>query len=130
MSQNSSEPILSSENSAYQNFASYWKVICQLDINVWHKWMHTHRINLMLLHDTPLPANLHEADSGGRFAHIQVKKAVTALSQFLREYSTFVMLANHSYIKFIQVSVAAPAARLTNACFPVTGLQTTVNRFS
>lgn len=105
MSHNSSEPILSSENSAYQNFASYWKTICQLDINVWHKWMHTHRINLILFHDSPLPANLHQPDVRSRFGHVQVKKAVTALSQFLHDYSTFVLLSNHSYIKFIQMSV-------------------------
>ena len=103
LSPNSSEVILSSENSAYQQFASYWKHICLLDINVWHKWMHTHRINLILNHDVPLPRHMHQADSSGRFFHIQCLKAMTALSSFLRSYSTFVMLENHSYIKFIQM---------------------------
>lgn len=103
LSPNASELILSSEHSAYQQFASYWKHICLLDITVWHKWMHTHRINLLLEHDSPLPQHLHQADSAGRFFHVQCLKSMTALSRFLREFSTFVMLENHSYIKFIQM---------------------------
>lgn len=101
LSPNSNELLLSSENSQYQQFAAYWKTICLLDINIWHKWMHTHRINLILTHDRPLPKFLHQPGNNGRFHHIQCLKAMTALSDLLRVNSSFVMLENHSYIKFI-----------------------------
>lgn len=100
LSPDSNELVTASENSAFHVVSLYWKKICLLDINVWHKWMHTHRINLILEHDHPLPVNLHEANSSGRFFHIQCLKAMAALSQLLREYSSFVLLENHSYIKF------------------------------
>ena len=104
LSPNSNELLVSSENSRHQQFAAYWKTICLLDISIWHKWMHTHRINLILTHDQPLPKFLHVPTPNGRsFHHIQYLRAMSALSDLLRRHSSFVMLENHSYIKFIKM---------------------------
>jgi len=100
LSPDSNELVTASENSAFHNLSHYWKKICLLDINVWHKWMHTHRINLILEHDLPLPSNLHFPADNRRYYHVQCLKAMAALSSLLRDYSSFVLLENHSYIKF------------------------------
>jgi hypothetical protein len=106
LSPDSKDLVTASENSEYQYLSKYWKQICLLDINVWHKWMHTHRINLILKHDLPLPEKfLHEPNSEKRFFHIQCLKSMSALSQLLRDYTSFVLLENHSYIKFMTVWV-------------------------
>lgn len=51
---NSSQLVLStsSGNDANQSaFAMYWKPILSLDVNIWQKWLHTHRIEIILKHD-------------------------------------------------------------------------------
>lgn len=40
---------------AYPQFAQFWKPVCLLDTNIWQKWMHTHRIGVLLEHDHPFP---------------------------------------------------------------------------
>lgn len=99
---NLSSPILSSKNAAHTKFAAYWKQISLLDVNIWQRWMHTHRINLVLEHDMPLPKHLHMSNNNGRYLSVQCRQAQAALSVLLRNYSSFVMLENVSYIKIIQ----------------------------
>ncbi|RWS27289.1 protein SZT2-like protein, partial [Leptotrombidium deliense] len=105
---NSSYPVLTSKTSQ-SAFAQYWKQICLLDVNMWQKWMHTHRIKLILQHDTPLPKYLHLPSANGRYAHIQCRQALQEVNTLLNNYSSFVMVENHSYIKLIQnVETDAP----------------------
>ncbi|RWS15051.1 protein SZT2-like isoform X7 [Dinothrombium tinctorium] len=104
---NSSYPVLTSKNS-HLSFAAYWKQICLLDVNVWQKWMHTHRIKLILQHDTPLPKYLHLPNANGRFMHVQYRQALQEVNTLLNNYSSFVMVENHSYIKLIQSNNEQP----------------------
>lgn len=82
-------------------FAQFWKPICLLEPSVWKKWLHTHRIGLVLQHDRPLPRHLHSANSSGRFQVIQCRQAAAALYSLLKDWSTFVLIENHSYVKLI-----------------------------
>ncbi|GFT28929.1 KICSTOR complex protein SZT2 [Nephila pilipes] len=100
-STNTSIPILQSANVANIQFTSFWKPLCMLDINVWQKWMHAHRIGVILQHDTPLQKNLHLPNSSGRYAHVQCRLAITALNSLLSEESSFVLVENHSYINLL-----------------------------
>ena len=82
-------------------FSSYWKPILSLDVNVWHKWFHIHRIEVILQHDVPLPDGLHIVPSDGRYHAVQCRVAFSSLVSMLREWCTFVLLENHTYVKFI-----------------------------
>ncbi|ESO95892.1 hypothetical protein LOTGIDRAFT_144381, partial [Lottia gigantea] len=91
---------LNLKDSALTNFASFWRPIVMLDTNIWQKWMHCHRIGLVLEHDMPLPKYLHIPNSSGRFHPIGCMQALTSLNSALREWCTFVLKENMSYIKF------------------------------
>ncbi|GIY29629.1 KICSTOR complex protein SZT2 [Caerostris extrusa] len=93
-------PSLTRNISSLQ-FASFWKTLCLLDINVWQKWMHAHRIGVILQHDTPLQKNLHLPNSSGRYAHVQCRQAMNTLHTVLSELTSFVLVENHSYIKLL-----------------------------
>jgi hypothetical protein len=102
MPPNSGDPVLSSKNIVHSLFAQYWKPICMLDVNLCKKWMHTHRINVILEHDMPLPKHLHSANTSGRYINVQCRQSMSSLSVLLKETSSFVLLENHSYIKLLQ----------------------------
>ena len=72
-----------------------------LDVNIWQKWMHTHRIGLILEHDKPLGKHLHTPNSSGRFHPVACRQAQIKLNVFLAEASTFVLMENHAYITLI-----------------------------
>ena len=63
--------------------------------------MHLHRINVILRADQVLPKYLHIPNVNGKYMHVQCRQALASLSVLLKDYSSFVMLENHSYIKFI-----------------------------
>lgn len=106
---NSTHPVLSSKNNcAYAQFASFWKLVCMLDINVWQRWMHVHRVGLLLQHDMHLPQHLQQANSSGRYDPVQCRQALNQLAAFLRDNTSFVLADNHSYVGFIQGDVDKP----------------------
>ena len=82
-------------------FASFWKPVCSLDINIWHRWMHTHRINLLLTHDYPLPKHLLSTNPSGRYTHIQCRKSAAKLYSTLKSFANFTLMENTSYVKFL-----------------------------
>lgn len=42
----SDNPILSSGDlETYSDFANFWRPLCVMDINLWHKWLHVHRLS-------------------------------------------------------------------------------------
>lgn len=40
-----------SKDSSHSQFASYWKPILSMDGNFWQRWLHMHRIAIILEHD-------------------------------------------------------------------------------
>jgi hypothetical protein len=96
-------------------FSSFWRPICSLDTSIWHRWMHTHPLHLILAHDLPLPKHLFSPNSSGRFAPVQCRKAMFQLSNMLKEVSSFVLVENTCYIKLLHeyeggVATAEPSS--------------------
>ncbi|KAG7488258.1 hypothetical protein MATL_G00032180 [Megalops atlanticus] len=102
----STTPVLSlqhsgSKDSSQSQFASYWKPILSMDANFWQRWLHMHRIAIILEHDIPVPKHLHTAGSNGRFSTIQCRISHSALTSLLRDWSSFVLVEGYSYVKLI-----------------------------
>ena len=38
-----------------QTFLTFWKPICSLELDIWHRWLHAHRLHILLNNDYPLP---------------------------------------------------------------------------
>ncbi|KAK3857346.1 hypothetical protein Pcinc_036398, partial [Petrolisthes cinctipes] len=94
-------PVLSDATSdQYPQFSSFWRPVCLLDINVWQKWLHTHRVGVILAHDHPLPKNLHLTSASGRYGAIHCRQAELALTTLLAEWCDFSLVENYSYVKF------------------------------
>ncbi|XP_066518983.1 KICSTOR complex protein SZT2 [Hoplias malabaricus] len=102
----STTPVLSLQHSGLKDssqsqFASYWKPILSMDANFWQRWLHMHRIAIILEHDIPVPKHVHNAGSNGRFSTIQCRIAHSALTSLLRDWSSFVLVEGYSYVKLI-----------------------------
>ncbi|XP_048517774.1 KICSTOR complex protein SZT2 isoform X3 [Dendroctonus ponderosae] len=83
-------------------FVNIWHGITQLETSHWRKWFHTHKISLILTHDTPLPTKLHMTScSSQRYQVVQCRQAVVALHGMLADWSSFVLIDNHTYLKFL-----------------------------
>ncbi|XP_040040747.2 SZT2 subunit of KICSTOR complex isoform X2 [Gasterosteus aculeatus] len=102
----STTPVLSlqhsgSKDSSQSQFASYWKPILSMDANFWQRWLHMHRIAILLEHDMPVPKHLHTAGNNGRYSTIQCRISHSALTSLLRDWSSFVLVEGYSYVKLI-----------------------------
>ena len=42
----------SGSDSSHAQFAAYWKPVLSMDANSWQRWLHMHRLVLILEHDT------------------------------------------------------------------------------
>lgn len=84
-----------------QVLANYWKSLSSIDINIWPRWLHTYKIPLVLNQDSPLPSHLLHPSESGRYSSIQCRVAASKLFAFLRNWSTLVLLENHSYVKLL-----------------------------
>ncbi|XP_043097535.1 KICSTOR complex protein SZT2-like [Puntigrus tetrazona] len=109
----STTPVLSlqhsgSKDSSQSQFASYWKPILSMDANFWQRWLHMHRIAIILEHDIPVPKHVHNAGSNGRFSTIQCRISHSALTSLLRDWSSFVLVEGYSYIKLIYSASELP----------------------
>ncbi|KAG9341530.1 hypothetical protein JZ751_019035 [Albula glossodonta] len=109
----STTPVLSlqhsgSKDSSQSQFASYWKPILSMDANFWQRWLHMHRIAIILEHDIPVPKHLHTAGSNGRFSTIQCRISHSALTSLLRDWSSFVLVEGYSYVKLIYSAADQP----------------------
>ncbi|KAM9483301.1 KICSTOR complex protein SZT2 isoform 11-T11 [Clarias gariepinus] len=116
----STTPVLSlqhsgSKDSSHSQFASYWKPILSMDANFWQRWLHMHRIAIILEHDVPVPKHVHSAGSNGRFSTIQCRIAHSALTSLLRDWTSFVLVEGYSYVKLIY----SAAAHLPNSFYLV-----------
>ncbi|KAI7807837.1 KICSTOR complex protein SZT2 isoform X9 [Triplophysa rosa] len=102
----STTPVLSlqhsgSKDSSQSQFAFYWKPILSMDANFWQRWLHMHRIAIILEHDIPVPKHVHNAGCNGRFSTIQCRISHSALTSLLRDWSSFVLVEGYSYVKLI-----------------------------
>ncbi|XP_039512384.1 KICSTOR complex protein SZT2 isoform X12 [Pimephales promelas] len=109
----STTPVLSlqhsgSKDSSQSQFASYWKPILSMDANFWQRWLHMHRIAIILEHDIPVPKHVHNAGSNGRFSTVQCRISHSALTSLLRDWSSFVLVEGYSYVKLIYSASELP----------------------
>ena len=58
-------------------------------------------MGMILHHDEPVGKHLHTPNSSGRFHTITSRRALDIFDKMLSEWSTFVLMENHSYIKLI-----------------------------
>ncbi|PWA27293.1 hypothetical protein CCH79_00019484 [Gambusia affinis] len=105
----STTPVLSLQHSGSKDpsqsqFASFWKPILSMDTNFWQRWLHMHRIAIILEHDLPVPKHLHTAGNNGRYSTIQCRISHSALTSLLRDCSSFVLVEGYSYVKLIYSS--------------------------
>ena len=80
---------------------TFWRPLCTIDTSLWYRWFHSDKIVLVLQQDSFLPRNLLAPSSNGRFASIQCRLAALKLFAFLKSWSTFILLENHSFIRFL-----------------------------
>ncbi|KAH0618709.1 hypothetical protein JD844_018144 [Phrynosoma platyrhinos] len=108
----STTPVLSlqhsSSDSCHSQFAAYWKPILSMDANFWQKWLHMHRIVILLEHDMPVPKHLHTPGNNGRYSTIQCRISHSALTSLLRDWSSFVLVEGYSYVKLMRSSEDQP----------------------
>nr|CAD7404145.1 unnamed protein product [Timema cristinae] len=98
---NSSMSSLTSSDTTCSQFTQFWRPICLMEPTVWQKWLHMHRLSLILQHDHPLPKHLHLANSSGRFQVVQCRQAAASLYALFKDWCTFALIENHSYVKLL-----------------------------
>ncbi|XP_039179309.1 KICSTOR complex protein SZT2 isoform X6 [Crotalus tigris] len=108
----STTPVLSlqhsSSDSSHSQFAAYWKPILSMDANLWQRWLHMHRVVILLEHDMPVPKHLHTPGNNGRYSTIQCRISHSALTSLLRDWSSFVLVEGYSYVKLMHSSEDLP----------------------
>lgn len=82
-------------------FQEYWQKLSYLDTRSWKNLMHIHTLRLVLGHDQPKFKNIHYQNANGRYTHVQCRRALSAISNFIKEYASFALLEDSTYIKFI-----------------------------
>lgn len=66
------------------------------------KWVHTHILRLVLTHDQPLPKNIFMKNcNSSKAMRITSQDALIALNQTFSQLTTFPLVRNQSYIKFV-----------------------------
>lgn len=91
------------DESRASEFQQYWQDISCLDIVSWKNYMHVHDIRLVLEHDQPKQKYLHHPNVNGRYTHVQCRRAFSVVSNFIKNYASFSLLEDKTYIKiFLQ----------------------------
>ncbi len=79
----------------------FWRPLCTIDTSLWFRWLHSDKIILVLQPDA-LPRNLLVPSStGGRYSTLPCRMAASRLFDFLKTWSSFVLIENQSYIRFL-----------------------------
>ncbi|XP_069843557.1 KICSTOR complex protein SZT2 isoform X3 [Dipodomys merriami] len=108
----STTPVLSLQpsgsDSSHAQFAAYWKPVLSMDANSWQRWLHMHRLVLILEHDIPVPKHLHTPGSNGRYSTIQCRISHSSLTSLLRDWSSFVLVEGYSYVKLLSSAPDQP----------------------
>ncbi|XP_076285950.1 KICSTOR complex protein SZT2 isoform X2 [Lasioglossum baleicum] len=95
-------------DAACPQFGQIWQPVVSLNPLQWARWMHTQRVTLILSHDRPLPKHLHQANQSGRFQCVQSRQAAAVLYAMLKNWATFVLVENHTYVQFIYKEIEKP----------------------
>ena len=90
-------PLCSSLTSLFQ----FWRPLCTIDTSQWFRWFHSDKIVLVLHQDSALPRNLLHPSTNGRYASVQCRLAALHLFEFLKTWSSVILLENHSFIRFL-----------------------------
>ncbi|KAG8132270.1 hypothetical protein E2320_010139 [Naja naja] len=119
----STTPVLSlqhsSSDSSHSQFAAYWKPILSMDANLWQRWLHMHRIVILLEHDMPVPKHLHTPGNNGRYSTIQCRISHSALTSLLRDWSSFVLVEGYSYVKLMHRIISKAPCMVLRLGFPI-----------
>ncbi|XP_026671200.1 KICSTOR complex protein SZT2-like [Ceratina calcarata] len=95
-------------DAACPQFAQIYQPVVSLSSTHWSRYMHTQRLTLLLAHDRPLPRHLQLTNQSGRFQSIQSRQSFAVLSAMLKNWSTFVLVENHTYVQFIYREIDKP----------------------
>ncbi|ETE66408.1 Protein SZT2, partial [Ophiophagus hannah] len=119
----STTPVLSlqhsSSDSSHSQFAAYWKPILSMDANLWQRWLHMHRIVILLEHDMPVPKHLHTPGNNGRYSTIQCRISHSALTSLLRDWSSFVLVEGYSYVRLMHRIISKAPCMVLRLGFPI-----------
>lgn len=87
------------KESALVNF---WSPLCTIDTSLWYRWFHTNKIILILDQDTYLPRTLLTPSlTHHRYATLQCRIAASKLFTYLKSWSSFVLLENQAFVRFL-----------------------------
>ena len=93
--------ILSLSDIGFTQFGAVWKPACLLNNNLWQKWFHADRVGIIFQHDEFI--NLF-SERNKKSSGVQCRLASNTLFTFLKNISSFVLIENHSYIRFLSPS--------------------------
>ena len=79
---------------------TYWRPLCTIDTSQWFRWFHSNKIVLVLYPEFPLPRNLLQMVNG-RYASPLCRPNASHLFDYLKNWSSMVLLEGHSYIRFL-----------------------------
>ncbi|CAH1982611.1 unnamed protein product [Acanthoscelides obtectus] len=100
--------MLTPSDPSYPKFVNIWQPVCQMETGNWRKWLHVHKVSLILRHDHPLPKYLHLANSSQRYQVVQCRQAAAALYGYLAEWASFILIDNHTYLKLLTKESGKP----------------------
>jgi len=86
----------------------YWRPLCTIDTSQWFRWFHTNKLVLVLYPELPLPRNLLQM-ANGRYASPLCRPNASHLFDYLKSWSSIVLLEGHSYIRFLPYQASAPS---------------------
>ena len=79
----------------------FWRPLCTIDTSQWYRWFHSDKLVLILRPDYPLPKNLLQQSSSGRYGAPLCRPAASRLFELLKEWSSVVLREGHSYMRFL-----------------------------
>ncbi len=89
------------------NLHLYWRPLCTIDTSQWFRWFHSNKIVLVLYPEFPLPRNLLQM-SNGRYGSPLCRPNASHLFDYLKTWSSAVLLEGHSYIRFLPYHAPSP----------------------
>lgn len=93
--------IVCSAFRSYSSLVNFWRPLCTIDTSQWYRWFHSDKVVLVLRQNTTLPAHLLQPSPSGRYATIQCRLSASHLYDFLKSWTSLVLLENNSYIRFL-----------------------------
>ena len=86
----------------------FWRPLCTVDTSQWYRWFHSDKLVLILRPEFPLPKNLLEKSASGRYGNPLCRPAASHLFNFLKGWSSLVLLEGHSYIRWLPYEESPP----------------------